>query len=93
MVISSLVVETYEGETSQARAALAALPGVEVHETVETRLVVTIEAETADDSAKIAEKFTDFEGVATVALIYVNFEDDPSLNQDAAADLASDFQE
>lgn len=93
MVISSLVVETYEGETDQVRAALAALPGVEVHETVETRLVVTIETETTDESAKVAEGFYNVEGVATVALVYVNFEDDPSLYQDASANLASDFQE
>ena len=93
MVISSLVVDTYEQQTSQARAALEALPGVEVHEQVETRLVVTVEAETAVDSAKIAEGFSQLPGIMTVSLVYVNFEDDPTLADDPMADTASGFQE
>ena len=55
------------------------MEGVEVHEVVESKLVVTLESETVDSSADVAAKFQDVPGVLSVNLIYVNFEDDPSL--------------
>lgn len=84
MVISSLVVTTLTGETEAVAEALAKIDGVEVHETNGLKLVVTIEAETVDASGRIANSFNKIDGVLNVALIYVNFEDDPSLYPETA---------
>ena len=93
MVISRLVVDTAKQQTLQVCKDLEALPGVEVHEQVETRLVVTIEAETSDESHAIASGFYQIEGVVAVSLVYVNFEDDPSLGNTEAGELGEEFQE
>ena len=79
MVISSLVVDTLPDNTQQVSDALVDIQGVEVHEVQGRKLVVTIEAETLDESHKIASSFQKIEGVATVNLVYANFEDDPNL--------------
>ena len=79
MVISSLVIETNPQLTEQVAQSLVEIPGVEVHETVEYKLVVTIEAETTDQSQQIATDFMEIPGVITVGLVYCNFEDDPTL--------------
>ena len=76
MVISSLVIETLPDFTESAAEALAAMEGVEVHETNEYKLVVTIEAESTDASHAIASSFIQVEGVIGVNLIYFNFEDE-----------------
>jgi len=76
MVISSLVVETMPERTEAVAAALAAISGVEVHETNGYKLVVTIEADSTDDSHATASSFIDVEGVIGINLIYVNFEDE-----------------
>ena len=80
MVISSLVVNTLPASTQQVEKALSAMRGVEVHETHEYKLVVTIEADTLSDSSEIANSFMKVEGVIGVHLVYANFEDDPSLS-------------
>ena len=79
MVISSLVVETLPAKTDEAASALAEIEGVEVHELNESKIVVTIEAETVGASHATATSFVGVEGVLNVNLVYVNFEDDPSL--------------
>lgn len=79
MVISSLVVETAPERTDEVAAALAERDGVEVHEKNGYKLVVTIEAETVDDSHAIASAFINIEGVTGINLVYANFEDDPTL--------------
>ena len=79
MVISSLVVETNPQLTEQVAQSLIEMPGVEVHETVDYKLVVTIEADTTDQSHQIATDFMNVPGVITVGLVYCNFEDDPTL--------------
>ena len=76
MVISSLVVETLPEHTESASAQLALIPGVEVHEINDYKLVVTIEAESSDASHAIASSFIQVEGVIGVNLIYANFEDE-----------------
>ena len=43
------------------------------------KIVVTIEAETVDDSHAIASGFIDIPGVTGINLVYANFEDDPTL--------------
>ena len=80
MVISSLIVTVEEGKASEAQAALEALAGVEVPEEKNCQLVVTIEAETLDESAAIAESFSSLPGVLLTSLVYGNFEDDPSIS-------------
>ena len=82
MVISSLVVDTLPDHTQKVSDALGDIQGVEVHEVQGRKLVVTIEAETLDESHKIASSFQNIEGVATVNLVYANFEDDPNLAKD-----------
>lgn len=79
MVISSLVVETKPKCTDEVSAELAERAGVEVHETNGYKIVVTIEAETVDDSHAIASGFIDIPGVTGINLVYANFEDDPTL--------------
>ncbi len=79
VVISSLVVNTVSDFTIEVAHALSAMQGVEVHEVVESKLVVTLESETVDSSADVAAQFQEIPGVLSVNLIYVNFEDDPSL--------------
>ena len=79
MVISGLVVDTFADDTDDVVASLSAREGVEVHEVVDTKVVVTLESETVDSSAAAAEAFQEISGVLSVGLAYVNFEEDPSL--------------
>jgi nitrate reductase NapD len=79
MVISSLVVETLPDSTPAVSQALSSIEGVEVHGLNDNQVVVTIEAETTDDSHTIASSFIKIEGVLGINLVYANFEDDPSL--------------
>ena len=79
MVISSLVVETTPETTARVAEDLGRIEGVEVHETNGHKIVVTIEADTVDDSHDIASGFIGIEGVTGINLVYANFEDDPTL--------------
>lgn len=79
MVISSLVVETLPDCTNIVSQLLGEIDGVEVHGIESNQVVVTIEAETTDDSHEIASGFISIEGVIGINLVYANFEDDPSL--------------
>ncbi|RDB59471.1 glutamate synthase [Gordonibacter sp. 28C] len=83
MVISSLVVETMPEATARAAEELGRIEGVEVHETNGCKVVVTVEAETLDDSHAIASTFVGIEGVTGINLVYANFEDDPTLRKAA----------
>ncbi|MDO4503465.1 MAG: chaperone NapD [Coriobacteriia bacterium] len=82
MVISSLLVNTVADRTEAVAAELPGFPGVEVHEINGFKIVITIEAETVDDSHAIASKLAGIDGVLGVNLVYANFEDDPSLYPD-----------
>ena len=83
MVISSLVVETMGDSIDAVADKLASIEGVEVHEKVDGyKIVVTIEAETVDDSHALASSFVDISGVLGVNLIYFNFEDDRTIYPD-----------
>ena len=83
MVISSLVVETTPETTARVAEDLGRIEGVEVHETNGCKVVVTIEAETLDDSHDIASTFIALEGVIGINLVYANFEDDPTVQKAA----------
>ncbi len=77
IVISSLVVRALPDRIEDAAARLASIEGVEVHETLDSKIVVTIEAPTVDASHSTAASFSEIPGVIGVDLIYVNFEEDP----------------
>ena len=79
MVISSLVVECVQGYVDQVKSQLEAMDGVEVHEVHDYKLVVTIEAETVDESHDIANSFVPLTGVIGVNLVYLNWEDDKTI--------------
>ena len=79
VVISSLVVETAPEYTEELAARLPGLPGVEVHEVMGYKIVVTIEEETVDASHDRANEISFLEGVLNVNLIYLNFEDDKTI--------------
>lgn len=82
MVISSLVVETFPDDTAAVAARLPQVDaGVEVHEVVDYKIVVTIEAASVDASHEIASRFIGVPGVINVNLVYANFEDDDTLGQ------------
>lgn len=81
MVISSLVIETIPQLVEQVADELARRAGVEVHEINGYKVVVTIEADTVDDSHAIASDFVGIEGVTGINLVYANFEDDPAVTK------------
>lgn len=81
-VISSLVIETAPEYTDAVAAKLAELDGVEVHGIDGYKIVITIEAETVDDSHAVASSMINIAGVIGVNLVYVNFEDDPTIYPD-----------
>lgn len=81
-VISSLVVETVPEYTEEVAAQLPDLPGVEVHGVDGYKIVITIEAETVDESYAIASGMIGITGVIGINLIYVNFEDDETIYPD-----------
>lgn len=81
-VISSLVVETAPEYTDAVSTELAGLDGVEVHGVDGYKIVITIEAETVDESHAIASGMINITGVIGVNLIYVNFEDDETIYPD-----------
>ncbi len=76
MAISSLVVETMPECTIDVKIALEAMAGVEVHEMQGHKLVVTIEAPSAEESHSVASAFIGIPGVTGVNLVYLNIEDD-----------------
>lgn len=79
MVISSLVVETAPEYTEAVAGKLPGLAGVEVHETNGYKIVITIEADTVDESHDIADAVALMQGVLNVSLVYLNFEDDKTI--------------
>ena len=79
MVISSLVVETMLDYTQQVANELASRQGIEVHGIEGYKIVITIEAPTVDESHDIANAIVPVTGVIGVDLIYLNFEDDPTI--------------
>lgn len=82
MVISSLVVETAPEYTEAVAAALPGLEGVEVHGVQDYKIVITIEAETVDESHDVANSIVPITGVIGVNLVYLNFEDDKTIYPD-----------
>lgn len=82
MVISSLVVETAPDCTEAVSAELDVMDGVEIHGVEGHKVVITIEAETVDDSHAIANSIGNMTGVLFVNLVYLNFEGDKTIYPD-----------
>lgn len=81
-VISSLVVETAPEYTESVAEQLRSIEGVEVHGVEGYKIVITIEADTVDESHAIASGMIAIAGVLGVNLVYVNFEDDRTIYPD-----------
>ena len=79
MVISSLVVETAPDYTDAVAKQLITYTGVEVHGIEGYKIVITIEAETVDESHDLASELALLTGVLNVQLVYLNFEDDKTI--------------
>ena len=80
--ISSLVVEALPERVESVADALRRIEGVEVHGIDSYKIVITIEAETVDESHEIASGMIGIEGVIGVNLVYMNFEDDRTIYPD-----------
>lgn len=83
--ICGVLVHARAGGTAAARAALAALPGVEIHQdTGDGRFVVTVEDAIGEGGAPLPAALTlaalpEADGVASAALVYHHcLTDDPS---------------
>lgn len=81
MIISSLLVEAAFGQVDEVEESLKQVSKVEVHGVKENQVIVTIEADTVEESHAIASDFITIEGVNNVNLIYANFEDDPYIKK------------
>lgn len=76
--ISSLVVGAMPAQAGPVQAALADLPGVEVHAVAEDgRMVVTIDAESDDRTVEVFETIRQLPGVLSAAMVYHQHESDP----------------
>ena len=88
MVISSLIVEVYPEQVESACSALAAIEGVEVHEVIDDyKVIVSLEADTVDDSYEIANTFINIDGVFGVNLAYYDFAEDETIYPEGAEGL------
>lgn len=80
--ICGVLVHADPRHLAAARAALLALPGVEIHqEAADGRLVVTIEDVVGEDAdgapaALTLSRLTEIEGIASAALVYHHCETD-----------------
>lgn len=81
MIISSLLVEAALDRADEVAEALKHVSNVEVHGVQENQVIVTIEADTVEESHATASDFIKIEGVNNVNLIYANFEDDPYIKK------------
>ena len=77
MNIAGLVVHALPRDHGRIRETLAALPGVEVHDTTEDgRLVVTVEDVDGADPGAVVLDVHKIAGVLSAALVFHHFEDD-----------------
>ncbi|NJD23876.1 MAG: glutamate synthase [Betaproteobacteria bacterium] len=85
MNISSAIIHIVPERIEVAAAALAALPGVEIHaRTPEGKIVVTIEGDGTDTAANRYVELHGIPGVMSVAMVY-QYCDDESDSEEVAA--------
>jgi periplasmic nitrate reductase NapD len=78
MVISGLYVETVPGKAENAAEELGKINGVEIHHIEKNhKIVLTIEAETIDQSYGISDTFKQIPSILLVCLVYNHFEGEP----------------
>jgi nitrate reductase NapD len=76
--ISSVLVNARPDLLHKAQAGLAALPGVEVHVVTEDgRLIVTIEADSAQSVAEMFAVIGQQPGVLSASMVYHQYESNP----------------
>lgn len=87
MVISGFMLITVNGKTKVVIESLQKISGVEVHHVVEeVKVIVTLEAESVDESYRIGEKFKEIDGIVSVCLAYTNFEEDEAMQHYISVD-------
>ncbi|WP_053363004.1 chaperone NapD [Bacillus sp. FJAT-27251] len=80
MVISSLYVETVPGRAANAAKVLERMKGVEVHHIEQDyKIVLTLEADTVDESYQVSNLFKGIDNVVLVCLVYHYFGEDEAL--------------
>lgn len=78
MDLSSVLVNARPETLRETQVGLSALGGVEVHAaTADGRLIVTIEADSAQAAADTCSQISQQPGVLSVAMVYHYFEPDP----------------
>lgn len=81
--ISGIVVHAHPQHQALVSAALAQLPGVEIHATSpDHKLVVTIEADDDRATTDCFETIRQLPGVLSASMVYHHFEDSQSLEQE-----------
>lgn len=78
MIISGLYVETVPGKAEDAAKELGKMKGVEIHHIEKNyKIVLTIEADSIDQSYQISDTFKQIKNILLVCLVYNHFEDEP----------------
>ncbi|MGM0903204.1 MAG: chaperone NapD [Bacillota bacterium] len=79
MIISGLYVETVPGKAEDAAKELGKMKGVEIHHIEKNhKIVLTIEADTVDQSYKISDSFKLIPSILLVCLVYNHLEEEPN---------------
>jgi nitrate reductase NapD len=72
--VSSLVVHVRPERAGTVRAALAALPGIEIHGEGDGKIVVTLETDSEAEIVSRLNEISLLEGVMSAALVFHHFE-------------------
>jgi periplasmic nitrate reductase NapD len=72
--VSSLVIHVLPAHLTAARAALTAMPGVEIHAEASGKLIITLETSTEADIVSRMNEISMLKGVMSVALVFHHFE-------------------
>jgi nitrate reductase NapD len=83
--VSSLVIHVRPYDATAVRAALTAMPGLEIHAEASGKLVVTLETSTEADIATRMNDISLLNGVMSAALVFHHFE--PAAETEPAANL------
>jgi|SRR5829696_6450447 len=83
--VSSLVIHVRPDNVTSVRAAMAAMPGLEIHAEASGKLVATLETSTEADIVTQMNEISLLDGVMSAALVFHHFEpaaeSEPAANQ------------